>query len=50
MRRPDGMVRRGEHAVIPLALHLSNLDRPSTFAGLDALDAPVHVSRIVIER
>jgi len=28
--------RRGEHTVIPLALHLSNLDRPSTFAGLVA--------------
>ncbi|HYO43927.1 MAG TPA: alpha/beta fold hydrolase [Candidatus Limnocylindrales bacterium] len=28
--------RRGEQAVIPLAMHLSNLDRPSTFARLVA--------------
>lgn len=28
--------RRGEQAVIPLAMHLSNLDRPTTFARLVA--------------
>jgi pimeloyl-ACP methyl ester carboxylesterase len=28
--------RRGEQAVIPLAMHLSNLDRPATFARLVA--------------